>query len=249
MRAFVVDDERLAVNRLSRLLHDTGRVTVVGSATDPETALADLREHTVDVIFLDVQMPGLSGFDLLARLDTDTPVIFTTAYDQYAIEAFAVNSVDYLLKPVEPARLERALDKLQRFTGESRPDVRALARELAAHLTPGRKLERIASRVADRTIVLDVSRVSHIVSRDKLTVATLGGREHVIDYTLAALEQRLEPRRFVRVHRAAMVNVAFVEELYPDVDGGMLLRLKDEKKTEISVARDRVRDVKERLGI
>jgi two-component system, LytTR family, response regulator len=249
IRAFVVDDERLAVDRLCRLLSETGRVTVAGSATDPEVALQQLREEPVDVIFLDVQMPGLSGFDLLARLHADTPVIFTTAYDQYAIEAFAVNSVDYLLKPIEPARLDRALDKLQRLTGEARPDMRVLARELATHLTPGRKLERIASRVADRTIVLDVGRVSHIVARDKLTFAALGGRQHVVDYTLAQLEQRLDPRRFVRVHRGAMVNVAFIDELYPDVDGGMLVRLKDEKKTEISVARDRVRNLKERLGI
>ena len=180
IRAFVVDDERLAVDRLSRLLTATGRVSIVGSATDPEVALKELRERQVDVIFLDVQMPELSGFDLLARLDADTPVVFTTAYDQYAVEAFAVNSVDYLLKPIEPARLDRALDKLQRFTGETRPDVRVLARELAAHLTPGRKLERIASRVADRTIVLDVSRVTHVVARDKLTFASLGGREHVV---------------------------------------------------------------------
>jgi two-component system LytT family response regulator len=249
IRAFVVDDERLAVDRLCRLLTATGRVSIVGSATDPVVALKELRERQVDVIFLDVQMPELSGFDLLARLDADTPVVFTTAYDQYAIEAFAVNSVDYLLKPIEPARLDRALDKLRRFTGEARPDIRVLARELAAHLTPGRKLERIASRVADRTIVLDVAWVTHVVARDKLTFAALGGREHVIDYTLAQLEQRLDPRRFVRVHRGAMVNVAFVAEMYPDVDGGTLVRLKDEKKTEISVARDRVRNLKDRLGI
>lgn len=249
IRAFVVDDERLAIDRLERLLAATGRVDVIGAATDPVEALARLQAQQVDVIFLDIQMPELSGFELLARLETDVPVIFTTAYDQYAIEAFAVNSVDYLLKPIEPVRLDRALDKLQRFTGEARPDVRTLARELAAHLAPGRKLERIASRVVDRTTILDVARISHFVARDKLTFAVVAGREHVVDYTLAQLEQRLDARRFVRAHRGAIVNVAFVEELYPDVDGGMLLRLKDEKKTEISVARDRVKSLKERLGI
>ena len=249
IRAFVVDDERLAVNRLCRLLKETGRVVVTGTASDPDTALEQLRRQSVDVIFLDIQMPGLSGFDLLARLESDAPVVFTTAYDQYAIEAFAVNSVDYLLKPIEPSRLERALDKLQRLTGEARPDVRVLARELAAQLTPGRKLERIASRVGERTIVLDVARITHVTAKDKLTFAALGGREHVIACTLSELEQRLDPRRFVRVHRAAMVNVAFVEEMYPDVDGGMVVRLKDDKKTEISVARDRVKTLKERLGI
>ena len=127
--------------------------------------------------------------------------------------------------------------------------MRALARELAAHLAHGRKLERLASRVADRTTILEVPRVTHFVARDKLTFAIVGGREHVVDYTLADLEERLDARRFVRAHRGVIVNVAFVEELYPDVDGGMLARLKDEKKTVLSVARDRVRTLKERLGI
>ena len=249
IRAYLVDDERLALERLQRLLTDTGRVDVVGLTTNPEEALATLRTESVDVIFLDIQMPELSGFDLLARLEADVPVIFTTAFDRYAIEAFTVNSVDYLLKPIEPARLERALDKLQRLTGEARPDVRALARELAAQLAPGRKLERIASRVADRTTILEVPRITHFMARDKLTFAIVGGREHVVDYTLAQLEERLDSRRFIRAHRGAIVNVAFVEELYPDVDGGTLVRLKDENKTVLSVARDRVRTLKERLGI
>ena len=176
LRAFLVDDERLALERLQRLLTDTGRVDVMGSSSDPEEALIRLRADMVDVLFLDIQMPELSGFDLLSRLDADIPVIFTTAFDRYAIEAFAVNSVDYLLKPIEAGRLERALDKLQRLTGEARPDVRALARELAAHLAPGRKLERLASRVSERTTILDVPRISHFIARDKMTFAIVGGR-------------------------------------------------------------------------
>src|SRR5713226_9624377 len=100
LRAYIVDDERLAVQRLTRLLAATGRVDVVGSTTDPEAALSFLHAHPVDVLFLDIQMPGLTGFELLERLDRDVPVIFTTAYDRYAIDAFGVNSVDYLLKPI-----------------------------------------------------------------------------------------------------------------------------------------------------
>jgi two-component system LytT family response regulator len=200
-------------------------------------------------LFLDIQMPGLSGFDLLQRLDRNLLVIFTTAYDKYAIDAFAVNSIDYLLKPIEPERLDRALDKLERLGGQNRPDVRELARELAAQLAPGRRIERVASRVGDRTTVLDVARVTHFFSKDKLTFAGANGREHVVDYTLGELEEKLDPRRFVRIHRATIVNAGFVQELYPGVDGGVVVRLKDEAKTELGVARDRVRDLKERLGI
>jgi two-component system LytT family response regulator len=194
-------------------------------------------------------MPGLSGFQLLERLDRDVAVVFTTAFDRFAIDAFGVNSVDYLLKPIEPDRLDRALDKIERFAGQPRPDVRALARELAAELAPHRRLERIASRVGERTTVLDVARISHFSSKDKLTFAVVNGHEHVVDYTLTDLEARLDPRRFARVHRATIINIAFVQELFPAVDGGVLARLKDEKKTEVSVARDRVRELKQRLGI
>ena len=254
MRAFVLDDERLAVNRLKRLLAATGRVEIAGSSTDPEAALDFLTRNAVDVLFLDIQMPGLTGFELLERLDTHPLVIFTTAYDQYAVNAFAVNSIDYLLKPIEPERLDRALDKLERLTrpggdlAHGVPDLRALARQLAAELAPTRRLERIASRVGERTTVLETARITHFVAKDKLTYAVVNGREHAIDYTLAQLEERLDTRRFVRIHRATIVNAAFVQEIFPGVDG-VLMRLKDEPKTELSVARDRVRELKQRLGI
>src|SRR5262245_49378545 len=117
LRAFVLDDERLAVQRLVRLLDATGRVEIAGTATDPEDALAFLSGHAVDALFLDIQMPGMTGFQLLERLDANVPVVFTTAYDRYALNAFEVNSVDYLLKPIEPERLARTLDKLLRVPG------------------------------------------------------------------------------------------------------------------------------------
>jgi len=248
IRAFVVDDESLAVQRLNRMLAETGRVMVAGSGTDPEAALDALRGAEVDVLFLDIHMPGLTGFQLIERLDRNIPVVFTTAYDRYALEAFSVNSIDYLLKPIEAERLAKALDKLERFTVTSGSDVRAIAKMLAKELAPGRRLERIASRVGERTTVLDVGRVTHFFAKDKLTFAVANGREHVVEFTMSELESHLDSRRFVRIHRATIVNVAFVQELYPGVDG-LLLKLKDEGKTELSVARDRVRDLKHRLGI
>ena len=272
LRAYLVDDERLAVERLSRLLEATGRVEIAGATTDPEAALAYLRAHDVDVLFLDIQMPNFTGFDLIQKLDRDVPVIFTTAYDRYAVDAFTVNSVDYLLKPIEPDRLAKALNKFERRSGtpsgtglpetpgdvSPTRDIRALARELALRLAEsgtirlapasGPRLERIASRVGDKTTLLDVARITHFFSKDKLTFAVAALREHVVDFTLAELEERLDRRRFVRIHRATIVNVAFVHELYPGVDG-VVVRLKDEGRTELSVARDRVRELKDRLGI
>jgi two-component system LytT family response regulator len=256
LSAYVVDDERLAVQRLTRLLEETGRVEVAGSAIDPVEALAYLRANRVDLLFLDIQMPGLTGFELLEQLERPPIVIFTTAYDAYALEAFETAAIDYLLKPIEPARLTRAIDKVERLAGQPPPDVRALARELAAQLTGDRSpyggrvpVQRIASRVGERTTLLDVGRITHFVARDKLTFAVTGGREHIVDATLAELESRLDARRFIRIHRSTIVNASFVDELHPSVDGGLLVRLKDEGRSELSVARDRVRELKQRLGI
>lgn len=256
IRAYLVDDEPLAVQRLTRLLQATGRVEIAGSTTEPETALDYLHTHRVDVLFLDVQMPELTGFDLLQRLEFPPLVVFTTAHDSYALEAFEANSIDYLLKPVEPDRLHRALDKVERMAGapagtlfQAPADVHALARELAARLTTQRPLDRIASHAGERVVLLDLARVTHFVSRDKLTFAVVNGREHVVDRTLAELETTLDVRRFVRIHRATIVNIAAVHEIDRWVDGGVLVRLKDENKTELPVARDRVRELKRRLGI
>jgi two-component system, LytTR family, response regulator len=250
LRAYVVDDERLAAQRLTRLLTDTGRVTVVGHSLDPLGALAALHDADVDVVFVDIQMPEMTGLELVERLDRPIPVVFTTAYDQYALQAFAVNSIDYLLKPIDAARLGKALDKLERLRGggPGAVDVRSLARQLALELAPGRRLERLASRVGERTTILDVSHISHFFAKDKLTFAVSAGREHVVDLTMAQLESHLDTRRFVRIHRATIVNAAFVQEIHPGVEG-LLVRLKDGQKTELSVARDRVRELKERLGI
>jgi two-component system LytT family response regulator len=247
IRAYVVDDEALAVKRLTRMLEATGRVELAGSSTDPEAAVTFLNAHSVDLLFLDIQMPVLTGFELLERLNREPLVVFTTAYDRYALNAFEVNSIDYLLKPVDAERLERALDKADRSAPLVR--VRDLARLVAAQLSPMHRLERIASRVGERTTILDVARISHFRAKDKLTFAVVNGREHVVDCTLTELEERLDGRRFVRIHRAAIANIGFVQELFPAVDGGVLVRLKDEQKTELSVARDRVRVLKERLGI
>ena len=133
MRAFVVDDEPLAVRRLKRMLEETGRVEVAGASSDPVDALAALAETAVDVLFLDIQMPGMTGFEMLGMMDRQPLVVFTTAYDQYALRAFEVNSIDYLLKPIEERHLARALDKIERLRASAAapPDWKAMLAQLA----------------------------------------------------------------------------------------------------------------------
>jgi two-component system LytT family response regulator len=251
IRAFLVDDEELATRRLARMLKETGKVEVVGVSNDPADALARMPGVAFDVLFLDVQMPEISGFDLLSRLDGEPLVVFVTAFNEFALRAFEVNSVDYLVKPVERDLLNRAVRKLERLHGEPRPPLADLVRQVTAALAtaPSTYPERISSKVGDKVEFIDLSRVTHLYAEDKLTFAAASGKSYIVDLTIAELEAKLDPRRFVRIHRSTLVNVAFVQELYTYFGGKMLMRLKDEKKTELTVARERVKELKERLGI
>jgi two-component system LytT family response regulator len=249
--AYVVDDEPLAVDRLVRLLETTGRVAIAGSTTSPRTARAFLRTHPVDVLFLDITMPGMNGFELLAGLATPPCVIFTTAYDQFALKAFEVNSIDYLLKPIEMTHLERALDKFERLGGRQPRfvDLQKVCAEIvdALRARSSAYAERLASRLGDRVCFIDVSQVTHLYAEDKLTYAMVDGRAHGIDAPLSELEQRLDPKSFIRIHRATVVNARWVGEIKSGRN--LVLQLKDEKRTQLSVARSRTAAVKERLGL
>ncbi len=253
LRAFLVDDEPLALDRLALLLERSGRVEVMGRASEPEDAVARMSAQPPDVCFLDIEMPRLTGFEVLARLPVQPVVVFTTAYEQYALQAFAANSVDYLLKPVDPERLERALDKLERLRAPGAapaPPLAAVLEQVAETLrrSPPAWPERIASRLGERVRFVAVADVTHFFAKDKLCFAVVAGKAHCIDESLAELEHRLDPARFVRVHRAAIVRIAAIRDAHTPAGGGMTLRLNDEAGTELPVARDRVREVKARLG-
>jgi len=253
LRAYLVDDEPLALERLRRLLERTGRVEVTGSTTEPETAVAALTADPPDVCFLDIQMPRLDGFEVLARLPIQPIVVFTTAYDQYALKAFEVNSVAYLLKPVDPESLERALNKVERLRGsgqQAQPDLQALLTQLADSLreTKPDYLERIASRLGDRLRFLDLARVTHFYAEDKLTYAVSEGKAYCVDYAITELETKLDPKKFVRIHRSTVVNVDWIKEVASLPGGALNVRMKDGKDTDLTVARDRAREFKARVG-
>jgi two-component system LytT family response regulator len=253
LRAYLVDDEPLALARLRRLLLKTDRVEIVGAATEPEEAVAALASNPPDLCFLDIHMPRLSGFDVLAKLPTQPMVIFTTAYDRYALQAFGVNSVDYLLKPIDPQQLERALAKvenLRRSPGSEAADLGALLERLTRTLAQARPdyPERIASRLGTRLCFLDLTKVTHFYAEDKLTFASFEGQSFCVDHTIADLEKKLDPKKFLRIHRATLVNLAWVKEVAPLPGGSLNLRLKDAAKTNVTVARDRATEFKSRVG-
>jgi two-component system, LytTR family, response regulator len=263
LRVFLVDDEALALKRLARLLQATGRVEIIGTETDSETARGRLDELTnaqaIDALLLDIQMPGLNGFELLAQLARQPFVIFTTAYDAYALQAFEVNSIDYLLKPIEAAQLDRALNKLARLLTAAQPPpnfTNVLSQLTSVFQTTARTFPtRIATRTGERVRLLDLAEVTHFFAQDKLTYAATLNGQHSVDRTIAELEQELDPARFVRIHRAALLNTDAIEEIHQWFGGRLRVSLKGSTKrgdqndqSELIVARDRVRALKERLG-
>lgn len=264
VRVYLLDDELLAVKRLARLLQETNLVQIVGATTKPEIALAKIPVLQPEVLFLDIEMPGINGFEFLRRLSTvpsssQPLIIFTTAYDQYALQAFEADSIAYLLKPIESRGLARALDKIMRFRrsvsddANSDPGIKNLLRQMAALVEksghePISEPDHVASRIGDRARIIKAATITHFTHRDKQTFAVTEAKLYPLDESLAQLEQRFA-RNFVRVHRTSLVNLAFVSELRGNTMSGLTVLLSDAKHTELAVARDRAQFLRERLGL
>ena len=247
LRVYIVDDEPLAVKRLTRLLRQTHRVEILGSSVNPREAVDFLSHQSVDAVFLDIQMPEMSGFELLQKLPKEPAVVFTTAFDRFALDAFEFNSVDYLLKPIEAERLEKTLTKLERVCGTPQgiaetEQIRTLARQLTRKFP-----ERISSRIGERVVFVEVSKITHFYAKDKLTFAATAAKDYAVDVTISELEEKLDPDVFIRIHRSTLLNLHYVEEVTSWFAGGMIVRLKDGKRTELQIARDRLKEVKARL--
>jgi two-component system LytT family response regulator len=252
-KVYLVDDEPLALKRLRRMLDATGRVEIVGSSTDPIEAEAFLNQNHIDMLFVDIEMPGWNGFELLSRLPSEPLVVFTTAYSQYALQAFQVHSIDYLLKPIDAASLDRALHKMERILQGSakQPDLAALAAKLA-DLTQSRKSgfpARLPSRTGDKVEFVDVAKVTHFYASDKLTFAATPSKDYAIDFTITDLETKLDPDAWIRIHRSTIVNVNAIQEMHTWFGGKLLIRLNDGKRTELAVSRERAKDLKDRIGL
>jgi two-component system LytT family response regulator len=237
IRAVVVDDEDLARRRLLKLLLKYGEeVEVVGEAANGEEAVALISSLRPDVVFLDVQMPGCDGFEVVRRLQEKPFIVFATAYNEYALKAFEENSVDYLLKPVEQKRLDRTLEKLRRFVGTSSLSVNENIERMLSRLASP-PLQRLKVSLGDKIYLIDLPDIVYFESRDKYTYLHTTDREYMIDETIADLEVKLDKSTFVRIHRSYIVNVKFIRELVRWFAGRYKVRLKDKSETELIATR------------
>lgn len=252
LTAVVADDEQLARDELCFLLGKIDGMAVVAQAADGAQALADITRLEPDVAFLDVQMPGLTGFEVARRLlesGTDLAVVFVTAFDHRAVEAFEVNAVDYVLKPVDPGRLEQAVQRVRKRRTEQ-PLGDQLER--LVRLMAGQKDRRnqVAVRMADRIALVQAEDIIYAsLSEDSISIVT-GQVSGTSNYrTLDELQARLDPEVFWRVHRSHLVNINKIKEIVPWFSRNYILRMTDAKATEIPVSRTQTRRLREYLKL
>lgn len=229
IKAIIIDDERLARNELKKLLVDFPEIEVVAEAANANEGMEKIDNFGPELIFLDIQMPGKTGFDMLAEMDRTPNVIFTTAYDEYALKAFEVNALDYLLKPIEPKRLADAIQKLQNH--EDREE----------HTTP-MNFNRSILQENDQVFVKDGERCWFVKLSDIRLFESVGNYAKVyfgpnkplILKSLNSLEERLDEKIFFRANRKHIVNLRLIEKVEPYFNGGLLLELKGGEKIEVS---------------
>ena len=231
MKALVVDDERLARRELRRLLADHPDVSIAGEAGNVEEALALLNRQPVDLLFLDIQMPGGSGFDLLERLEQVPLVIFTTAFDEYAIRAFEVNALDYLLKPIAPERLAAALDRVRRAPAPA----------------PRPLLERVFVRDGERCWLVNVADIRLLESEGNYARLYFGAHRPLILRSLQSLEARLDPATFFRASRGHIINLRWVGHMETGVDGRLVVTLRN--GPQVPISRRQARRLRDELSL
>jgi two-component system LytT family response regulator/two-component system response regulator LytT len=257
-RTLVVDDEQLAREELCFLLEQTGKVEIVGQAPDGPSALKLTDELEPDLLFLDVQMPGLTGFEVARRLigQEDAPrIVFVTAFDQYAVDAFSVNAVDYLLKPVDAGRLEQTLERVRRQLASvqaarlplSPADLEKVIEAVQARQD---RRDQLALRVGERFVLVQADEIVHASLVDESIVVVTNTMSGSSNYrTLDDLQARLDPKVFWRVHRSHLVNITKIKEIVPWFSRNYLLKMKDAKSTEIPVSRTQTRRLREYLQL
>jgi len=229
IKTIIVDDERLARNELKKLLQNHPEIEVIDEATNVDEGIEKIELYNPELIFLDIQMPGKTGFDLLAEVEKAPRVIFTTAYDEYAIKAFEVNALDYLLKPIEPKRLTDAIQKLQDELQREKAGLGG-----AFNRGPLTENDQVFVKDGERCWFVKLGEIRLFESVGNYAKVYFAGNKPLILKSLNALEERLDDRMFFRANRKHIINLRWIEKIEPYFNGGLLVDLKGGEKIEVS---------------
>ncbi len=232
VRTIIIDDERLARNELKKLLQEFSEIEVIDEAANAQEGIEKIEKHNPDLIFLDIQMPGKTGFDLLESLDRAPNVIFTTAYDEFALKAFEVNALDYLLKPVEPKRLADAIQKVHQ--DESRDLSSGNGNVAVTRNGLLNDEDQVFVKDGERCWFVKLNEIRLFESVGNYAKVFFGPNKPLILKSLNSLEERLDDKVFFRANRKHIINMRWIEKIEPYFNGGLLLELKGGEKIEVS---------------
>lgn len=247
LRTLIVDDEPPAREKLRRLLSNNPNVDLIGEAEDGTQALQLIEEKKPELVLLDIQMPGLDGFEVLRMLEEPPLIIFVTAYDQYAIQAFEVNALDYLLKPFSRERLNKAIERALREYSSKMDFSSKISSLLETLKKQSRYLERIGVREHGKIFLINADQIDWMEADQGLVFLHVGREKYIVNYTLEELERRLDPCLFFRSHRSAIVNLSRIKEIIPWFSGTHKILLTTGEEVELS--RNRAKELKRRIGL
>ncbi len=247
VRLVVVDDEKLARDRVKGFLSKIPDVELVGEAEDGSAAIELIEKESPDLVVLDVQMPGSDGFSVLRALKDPPHVIFATAYDEYAIKAFEVEAIDYLLKPFSRGRLVDAIERVRQRMDEGVAGADAAALSRVAEPSKA-YAKQIPVHTARKILVLPVDEILWFAVESRLVYAHVDGRAYMTNFTLRELEERLDPEIFFRAHKSRLVNLEQVKEIARWFGGRYRLVMKDEQSSQVELSRVQARELRSRLG-
>ncbi|MCD0489836.1 response regulator [Pedobacter sp. MC2016-14] len=246
-KALIIDDEELARKRLIRLMTDLPTIDIIGEAGNGIEGLEQIELLEPDLIFLDIEMPLLNGFEMLSKIKNPPKVIFTTAYDQYAVKAFEEESIDYLLKPIEKERLTKAVNKLKSL--RQSPDYSIPLAMLMQQLKIRKDIKTLTVKIGDRILLIKLTDLAFIDAEDKYVfLNTIDGKRHLTDFTITTLEEKLK-EMFVRISRSTLINTDLIKEIRKSFNGCYFFMMTDFHNTKLNSSRSYGPMLKERFDL
>jgi len=243
----VIDDETLARQRLKRMLSAHESINIIGEASNGMEGLQQIELLGPDLIFLDIEMPALNGFELLGRLAKPPKIIFTTAYDQYAVKAFEEESIDYLLKPIEKERLEKAVNKLQKIHGNTNYSIPLEL--LMSQLKIKKEIKTLTVKIGDRILLVKLQDLAFVEAEDKYVfLNTVDGKKNLTDFKISSLEEKL-PDQFVKINRSTIINSDLIKEIRKGFNGAFFFIMNDINSTRLNSSRSHGPALKEIFDI
>ena len=243
-KVIIIDDEQLARQRLIRLIKPHNEIELIAEAANGLEGLNLIEKLKPNLIFLDIEMPALNGFEMLSKLSQQPKVVFTTAYNQYAIKAFEENSIDYLLKPIEVERLEITLNKLKQHSAE----IKQISFEsLFMQFQPKIAIKTLTVKIGDKILLIKLNDITFIEADDRYVfIHTMEGKKHLTEYTLSALEEKL-PDEFMRISRSTILNINLIKEIRKGFNGSKYFIINNSQESRLSSSRSYLSSIKERF--